>query len=75
MHILVLYDEFCPLGISLRRFHFIDELWDALGIGEDRFHQLWDIDCIDCMEARTKLGDMVKDFEGRDVRIKHIRVL
>ena len=75
MHILVLFDEFRSLGLSLRRFHCIDELWDAIGISEERFRKLGDIDSINCMEAREKLGEMVKEFEGRYVRIKRIRVL
>ena len=75
MHILVLYDEFCPLGISLRRFHCIDELWYALGISEERFHKLCDVDCINCMKAQTNFSVMVKDSEGRDVSIKRIRLL
>ena len=33
MYVLVLYLEFCTLGISLRRLHCIDELWDSVGIG------------------------------------------
>ena len=73
MHILVLYDYFRPLGLSLRRFHCIDELWDDISIGEDHLHQLWDIDSFKCMEAQIKLGEMVKEFEGRDVCIKRIR--
>ena len=62
MHILILYDEFRPLGISMRRFHYIYELWDAIGIGEKRFRQLGDIYCTNCMESQTKLGEMVKEF-------------
>ena len=75
MHILVLYEEFLPLGPSLRRFHCINELWNSIGIGEERINQLWDIDGINYMDSRTKLGEMVKEFEGRDFRTKRIRVL
>ena len=67
--------QFFPLGLSLLRFHCIDELWDAIGISEYRLHQLWNIDGIDRMEARTKLGEIVKEFEGRGVCINIIWVL
>ena len=56
------------------RFHCIDELWDAIDIGEEGLRQLWDIDDIDCMESWKKLNKMVKKFEGRDVCIKRIWV-
>ena len=75
MYILVLYDEFCPLGILLRRFHRIDELRNSIGVGEERLHQLWNFYGIDGTKPQTKLGNIFKEFEGRDVCIERVQVL
>ena len=69
MYTLALYNKFFPLGLSLRRFHRVDELWNYIGFGEEQLHQLWNVHGIDDMKPQTKLGNMVKEFEGRDVRI------
>ena len=75
MHILVIYDEFCTLGFLLRCFHGVNKLRDPFSVSEEGLHYLRDIHRIDSVKSRKKLGEMVEDFEGRDVRVKRIRVL
>ena len=70
-----MYDEFYPLGLSMRRLHHIDELRICIGVGEEYLNQFWYIHGIEVMKPRTKLGKMVKEFEGRDVHIERDRVL
>ena len=75
MHKLVMYDEFWPLRFLLRCFHCIDELWYSAGVAEERFRYFGNIYSINCVKPWTKFGEMVKEFEGRDVWIERIWVL
>ena len=74
MNIIVLYDEFFPLGLSLHRFYRIDELWNSTGVSKECLNKLWDFHGINGMNPRTKLGKMVKEFEGRKFRIERVQV-
>ena len=75
MHILVIDDEFCTLGLALRCFHSVYELRNAFSVAEDSLNDLWDIHRVDGVKARTKLGEMVQEFEGRDIGVESVRVL
>ena len=75
VHILVMNDEFCPLGFTLHCFHRVDILWDTFGVAEEVFHHLSNIHRIDSVYSQTELGEMIDYFEGRDVYVKRIKVL
>ena len=36
---------------------------------------MWDIHRVDGVKAQTKLGEMVQEFEGRDIGVEGVRVL
>ena len=75
MHILVIDDKFCTLGLALCCFHRVDELGNALSVAEESLHNLWDIHRVDGVKARIKLNEMVQEFEGCDIGVESVRVL
>ena len=62
------------IGLSLRRLHCIDKLWDSVGVGQYRLHELWNFGSTGGMETK-KIGKVVKEFEGNDICIKFVGVL
>ena len=36
---------------------------------------MWDIHRLEVVKARTELGEMVEEFEGRDIGVESVRVL
>ena len=68
-------DEFFTLGFALRCFHRVYELRNAFSVDEESLQDLWDIHRVDGVKARTELGEMVEEFEGRDIGLESVRVL
>ena len=68
-------DEFCMFGFSLRCFRCIYKLRDPFSVAEEVLRYLGDIHRIDGVKAQTELGEMVEDFEGRDIGVESVRVL
>ena len=75
MHILVIDDDFFTLGFALRCFRCVYELNNAFSFAEDILHYLWDIHRVDSVKARTKLGEMIEEFQGRYIGVESVRVL
>ena len=70
-----MYDKFCTLGFVLRCLHCIYEFRNAFSVAEEGFHYLWDIHRVDVVKAQTELGEMVEEFDGRDIGVESGRVL
>ena len=68
-------DDFCTPGFALRCFRCVYELSNAFSVAEECLRELCDIHRVDGVKARTVLGEMVEDFEGRTINVESVRVL
>ena len=75
MQILVIDDKFCTLGFALCCLHCVDELWYPLCILVERLHELQSIHRVHSVKPRTKLYEVVQEFEGHDIGVEGIRAL
>ena len=48
---------------------------NAFSVAEESLHELLDIHRVDGVKARTKPGEMVEEFEGREVGVENGRFL
>ena len=75
MKILVADDEFCTLGLALRRLHRVNKLGHSLQILVQQLHQLRNVDRIHHVQSRANFCQVIEELEGRDLCVEGVWVL